>query len=946
MSYTSRDYDSIYRDLTNLIPQLTELYKPTEETDPGIVLIKLMSILGDMLSHTADLNVLECFPQTVLQRANAQQIFKLVGYKMQWWKSARCAAYFTNTNSVPVTIGRFNVFTSRSGGITYTNLNQLEIPAGALGSTQLQTELVEGTPVTPAIVTDNIANYTGTWYDAYRYNIDAKTDITNNRIYLSDSNIDGSTIILIDDDATSFANNEWKQVDNLNTVTEVGKIFEFNFNYTNTPYIEFPKYWSTRFSITRFKLFYVKSSGAAGEITDNALVSIGTSKVKVQGSSNVSGYLENVHIYNSASNYGNSPETCAEARRKAELYQNTINTLVVLDDFTKAAKRMQGVANALATDAYTDPNGVNMLARDIKIYMIRKPGYEYAYDSTSYGSTDYDYNNSDSLHDQLWKESVVEELQTYKLAKYNIDVVFESAINWIDWTIEGSLYLRQPVPADKSHDILVSIDQNLDFTFSPSTLDFNEAINYLDVIDNIKSADKLIYHVDLESAAIVYSKIRRNHDGAATGRTIQRRWLIYDVSTNAYTYYYATGYGCAPTPSGDGSGPNAPFRILREGGATWATGLELLSPYGVNEFEIYNNRIYNWVQSQRIDTGYYIDENMDDNPPKKDCPCDDEKCTCVTSFDQLSGKPVIRKSYWADHSGMNTWEAVKEDDWDNSENVTWEQDQQRVIETKDDGKPVYYLVEHLGIMLADGEESGEYLISNVRDINGISEPKGSISDDRFNAETARPVYDIWSSINNDWTKKFIDRNTGEFFIIRGDRPYSLNLWYNESTGDIVDGFGDPVTDDEGNIMRDAVAREELTGRYEQLINPQESRAYHIFLGQDEKNEILKDSVGNDIIGFPIKPGGFFIYIDADRYLIKDNGTGGLMGSANILDGTGTIDYTSGEITFKLTAIPEEPLRIVYYKNSINMARYYSFSTDKFRILPQFLKYEDANRTLG
>ena len=111
LSYTSRDFASIYQDLYNAIPNLTKLYDPKEETDPGIVLIKLMSMLGDMLSHTSDINALEVFPRTVIQPPNAQQIFRLVGYKMKWYQSARCKAYFTNSNSIPVTIeiGRAHV---------------------------------------------------------------------------------------------------------------------------------------------------------------------------------------------------------------------------------------------------------------------------------------------------------------------------------------------------------------------------------------------------------------------------------------------------------------------------------------------------------------------------------------------------------------------------------------------------------------------------------------------------------------------------------------------------------------------------------------------------------------------------------------------------------------------------------------------------------------------
>ena len=40
----------------------------------GMVLIKLMSILGDMLFYNLDIQSLEVYPNTVIQRKNAVQL--------------------------------------------------------------------------------------------------------------------------------------------------------------------------------------------------------------------------------------------------------------------------------------------------------------------------------------------------------------------------------------------------------------------------------------------------------------------------------------------------------------------------------------------------------------------------------------------------------------------------------------------------------------------------------------------------------------------------------------------------------------------------------------------------------------------------------------------------------------------------------------------------------
>ena len=81
LNYTSKDYNSIYADLLKAIPSLTDTWTNTEDGDPGIVLVKLMSILGDMLSYNMDKQALEYYSSTVTQRKNAARLYNLIGYK-------------------------------------------------------------------------------------------------------------------------------------------------------------------------------------------------------------------------------------------------------------------------------------------------------------------------------------------------------------------------------------------------------------------------------------------------------------------------------------------------------------------------------------------------------------------------------------------------------------------------------------------------------------------------------------------------------------------------------------------------------------------------------------------------------------------------------------------------------------------------------------------------
>lgn len=891
LSYTSRDYRSIYEELMAAIPTLTSLYSPESDADPGVVLIKLMSMLGDMLSFNLDNAALEAFPRTVLQLPNAQQIFRLVGYKMRWYQSARCECTITNANPVPVTIGRYNTFSSKSGTIKYTNLYQFEIPSGAVGNSAFKGELVQGTPVTPTRASANDNLYTGEWHDQYNYNV-SSSQIVNNRIYLTKSKIDGSTITLIDDDSSDFSVKTWEMVDNLNTVNSVGKYFEFDFNEEGKPYIELPPYWNSRYAISRFKLFYIVSDGEAGEVVDGAICKISSTNVSISGATKRSGYMNNLTITNTASTYGYNPETPEEARKASENYINTIDTIVTLDDFTKVMKRFTGVANALATDLHTDPDGSDMISNQVRLYIIRKPGYDNS--TVEYPSTAFGYSST-TISDEMWASDVIESIRSHVITKYDMECRFENSVDWIDWTIEGSLWMRQPIPSDKNHDILLKINNNLSYTFSPSILNFNEAINYIDVLDCIKASDKMIYHVDLNTATIQYSRIRRDTNGNPTGISVTRRWRIYDMNGN-YTNYYVTGLGCLPNLAGSGSGQNAPYRILKESGSESITRLEFGDPNNVNEYELYTqfseyasqnvDAIYNYTQEHAVDTGFYI------------APED------------------------GNYEEMRIYKTGEVD-------------------------PIYQLHERLALVGPDGVETGDILLRSYRDDFGRVINDVSLCND----DTA--VYDIWDSKLDDWTGKFIRRSSGELFIVRSSensitpQVYTMKKYYKEASGQIVDNFGDPIVEPESSkVIRDPVAKEELTGRYEQTIEVNQDGVYSFYLGQDSEGNALTDSIGNKIAGFPIKPKGFHLFIDTDRYVIHDNGYGRIVGSTAVLDGTGSIDYASGKIEFKLAMSPtQSTMKIVYYKNVISMARYYNFDLDKFYTQPQFLRIANANRSL-
>lgn len=356
ISYVDKDYVNILDDLINSIPGITQKWNSSDANDPGMILVKLMAIIGDMLFYTQDMQSLEVYPNSVTQRKNAATIYKLIGYKMHWYRSATCEAEVVNTYTQSATIPRFCTFTSEDGEIVYTTFKQYDLASNTQNNgTVTSVELIQGSPVTPNRVSNNPYPDVGApWHSIYGYNY-STSDIINNRIYLRNRNIDQDHIILIDDQ-----NEEWTLMDNIYLTREVGRFFEFGVDSNENTYIELIDYY-TNFNINSFKIFYIVSNGEAGQVYANTLT-------KVTGSvwsritqndntvvSNVNSFVQFTHY---DSTYGYDPETPDEARKNSVLYQNTLDTLITLADFERATLREPGVANVRATDLTNDPGTV------------------------------------------------------------------------------------------------------------------------------------------------------------------------------------------------------------------------------------------------------------------------------------------------------------------------------------------------------------------------------------------------------------------------------------------------------------------------------------------------------------------------------------------------------------------------------------------------------------
>ena len=523
LSYTSRDYMSIFEDLVNSIPTLTTLWTSRDEADPGIVLVKLMSMLGDMLSFNLDKQALETYPGSVTQRKNAAQIFGLIGYKMHWYRSARATVLLANSSQSSITIPVFTRFMTSDGSVYYTNTEQIEV-GGGTQLEEVQYELVQGVPRTPAKIQEFSVGTNVTWHSMYGYNVFSR-DIVNNEYYLEDSNVDETTIRIVDS-----TGEEWHQVENLELQISTGKYFELKIDEYDRPYIKFISYWE-KYGISQFKLFYIVSDGSKGEVAYGMLNKLASSVYSVQMSDSTGKSIvianTNLNISNYASTVGYDPETPDEARISSMNYVNTYDTLVTLDDFTKATKRVAEVANAIALDCTNDPIlSLNPSENTyiVKIYIVRTEEYE-------------------SDEKEVFKQELDTYLRQYKMMPLDLQYIVEDeGIDFYWWTVEGNIYLDEPVNTDKAKEIIFNINNQLKYSYSARKIDFNSEIKFIDVVDTIKNVDPLIHYVDINP--IKYLKYDKNTDKytevdkSEVSGELTRTFNVSDIDPNGINFNF------------------------------------------------------------------------------------------------------------------------------------------------------------------------------------------------------------------------------------------------------------------------------------------------------------------------------------------------------------------------------------------------------------------------
>ena len=378
VNYTSRDYNSLVDEFWDLVPKLTDLWKPEADADPGVVLGKYIASVADMLGVNLDWAVNEMYAPTVSQRKNAEKLFQLIGYNLGYYTAARTEVTFTNNLDTPIemdfgfngsnfcTVTADTDITNQSRVITY-NILPRSSSYGEAQSRNVRNVLTDELDV--FVDTDKVTlqpNESVTRVaiegDLRSYSIAVKDVKKNNYIIsLPSQHVDTTAIWMkanTSQTAEGYVETRWLQADSPADFIDPEPRFAVTFDSYSNAQIQVSNYLNQleNYDGNWLTIYWIDCSGIIGCVGENVLGNLLFAKPGQNvpdsasgdiGIANLANTNELPHTYTVT---GKSPETAKEAYKNSRNYINTWDSLVTLPDYTRFLKREAGVDTGVVLD--------------------------------------------------------------------------------------------------------------------------------------------------------------------------------------------------------------------------------------------------------------------------------------------------------------------------------------------------------------------------------------------------------------------------------------------------------------------------------------------------------------------------------------------------------------------------------------------------------------------
>lgn len=378
VKYTSRDYESIKREFFDLVPKLTDLWKPEADADPGVVLGKWCASVGDMLSTNLDILATEVYAPTMNQRKSAEKVLGLIGYTLGWYTGAQTEITIVNNTDDVIemdfgfnsanwaTLNAYTDITNNTRTITYNILPR----TNAYGATDTRsTREITTTNIDVFASSDKVKIKPGESVTRVAaegtlrsYQVPVSQVKKNNYVItLPSQHIDPSKVWVMakaNSTDTDFLSTQWIQCETTAEFVTPEPRFAVTYdNYSNAE-VTISSYLNQldNYDSNYLVVYWLDVSGVIGCVGEDVLtnllfaveqpmdVAVDSGDISI---SNLSNTVELPHTHTVT---GKSPETAKEAYESSRNYINTWDSLVTLPDYNRFLNREAGIDCGVVID--------------------------------------------------------------------------------------------------------------------------------------------------------------------------------------------------------------------------------------------------------------------------------------------------------------------------------------------------------------------------------------------------------------------------------------------------------------------------------------------------------------------------------------------------------------------------------------------------------------------
>ena len=511
-SYINKDFASIFPELLTLWKKFTNEYDPetSNESDPGVVMLKILAFIADKLNYNVDKNVLERFMLSATQASSMRELCEMMGYDMKYFISAETYVSFLYTGdklldgTSSFEIPRFTVITNQAGDIQYITTQEAVI--------QQSDTYTSTVPVIEGELTTLYVNGT----DVIKLN---NLDDTR-RVYFPTSRVAQNGIFVTSLDT----GREWVRSMNLNSELLRQEVYKFGYDsIKKAPYLEFPEDIANLIG-SGLSIKYVISNGKDGNVKAKQLTVIASPTEFT-----IIGTEEKVSVEdgtltvknNSASINGSDPETIDEAYNNFKKTIGTFDTLVTCRDYANAIYSLEDgdgfplVSNIQVCDRRDDYNfstEVTSYNQYGLTHTIVPSGGITPFDLCLYplttittfssdGATEYRDSFKPSDANLGYIKDDIEDSKSISHTYKNDDTTnFNSGITYLfknKYTLNANIYTTYKVGTFEQADILRNVESALIENFNSRKIDYGYEIPYDTILKVIKQADTRISSVNL-----------------------------------------------------------------------------------------------------------------------------------------------------------------------------------------------------------------------------------------------------------------------------------------------------------------------------------------------------------------------------------------------------------------------------------------------------------------